>query len=172
MAKNIEIKARISNPTFCIEKARSLSKSGPEIIKQSDTFFNCQSGRLKLRILSNDHGELIFYNRTNIEGPKTSEYFISSTYEPFRLLDVLTRAYGVHGKVNKVRELYVIGRTRVHIDKVEGLGTFLEFEVVLNDDEDTHGGETEAYELMDTFNIIPSDLISGAYVDMIKGTDL
>ena len=124
-----------------------------------------------MRIFSNDHGELIFYNRTNTEGPKTSEYFISSTDEPFRLLDVLTRAYGIHGKVNKIRQLYIIGRTRIHIDQVEGLGVFLEFEVVLKKDEDTHEGEIEANELMKTFNILPSDLISCAYVDMIKGTD-
>ena len=169
MAKNIEIKARISDLDFCIDKAKSLSGKGPEIIKQNDTFFNCQNGRLKLRIFSDDHGDLIFYNRPNIEGPKTSEYDISPTHEPHRLLDVLKKSYGVYGTVNKVRELYIIGRTRVHIDQVKGVGCFLEFEVVLKEDEEIYEGEIEANELMTEFNIMPSDLISCAYVDMIKG---
>ena len=168
MSRNIEIKARISDIDFCTEKARYLSGAEPVIIKQEDTFFNCQNGRLKLRIFSEDHGELIFYTRPNVAGPKMSEYYISSTDEPYRLLDVLKKSYGIHGEVKKTRKLYIIGRTRVHIDQIERLGNFLEFEVVLNENEDIQRGESEATELMDTFNISHSDLISGAYVDILK----
>lgn len=168
MARNIEIKAKISDIDFCTEKAKSISGAGPEIIKQEDTFFNCQNGRLKLRILSEDHGELIFYKRANVTGPKTSEYHISSTNEPNSLLDVMKKSYGIHGKVKKIRELYIVGRTRIHIDQVEGLGNFLEFEVFLGEGDDTHDGEIEAGELMRAFNIAQSDLISGAYVDMFE----
>ena len=168
MAKNIEIKARISDVAFCIDTARSLSGKEPEIIKQEDTFFICEQGRLKLRILAPDRGELIFYRRKDAAGPKTSEYYISPNHEPHRLLDVLTKAYGIHGKVNKTRKLFIVGRTRIHIDQVEDLGDFLEFEVVLSENEDVSKGHREANELMKTFNITASDLISSAYVDMIR----
>jgi predicted adenylyl cyclase CyaB len=167
MARNIEIKARISDFDYCIRKAESLSGLEPEIIKQADTFFNCENGRLKLRILSKDNGVLIFYNRPDVMGPKTSEYHIASTHEPDRLLDVLERSYGSCGKVKKTRRLYLIGRTRVHFDQVENLGDFLELEVVLKDNETASNGETEAKELMKIFNISDDDLISGAYVDMM-----
>ncbi|MBN1182402.1 MAG: class IV adenylate cyclase [Bacteroidales bacterium] len=168
MARNIEIKARISDIRFCLDKARNLSGDDPEIIKQEDTFFKCERGRLKLRILSPEYGELILYNRTNYTGPKTSEYYISPSTSPHHLLNVLTKAYGIHGKVNKIRRLFIVGRSRIHVDQVDNLGNFLEFEVVMNANEKTIDGEKEAYRLMNTFNIKPGDLISGAYIDLIK----
>ena len=168
MARNVEIKARIHDLKYCVSKAERLSGAEPEIIRQEDTFFNCENGRLKLRILSKDNGVLIFYNRPDATGPKTSEYYISSTHEPDRLLDVLERSYGSCGKVKKTRKLYMIGRTRVHLDQVENLGSFLEFEVVLKDGADITEGEIEANQLMKEFNISETDLLSGAYVDMMQ----
>lgn len=168
MARNIEIKAKIPDIDYCIKLAEKLSGAKPKIIKQEDTFFNCKNGRLKLRIHSKDDGVLIFYNRPDLIGLKTSEYYLSTTHEPYRLLDVLERSYGSCGRVNKTRKLYLLGRTRVHLDQVENLGNFLEFEVVLKDDEGITEGETEAKQLMEAFKISESDLISGAYVDMIK----
>jgi predicted adenylyl cyclase CyaB len=168
MAKNIEIKASLDNVDSCLDKAKSLSGDDPEIIKQEDFFFNCDNGRLKLRIFSHQKGELIFYNRKNEKVPKTSEYFITETDEPDRLLQVLEKAYGIHGIVRKTRKLFLIGRTRVHIDNVENLGDFLEFEVVLSENENTNEGKTEAHRLMDQFGIENDDLIECAYVDLIN----
>ncbi|MDZ7723589.1 MAG: class IV adenylate cyclase [candidate division KSB1 bacterium] len=168
MARNIEIKARISDFDYCMKKAESLADAEPEIIIQDDTFFKCENGRLKLRILSKDNGVLIFYNRPDITGPKPSEYHITSTHEPDRLLYILERSYGSCGKVKKTRRLYLIGRTRIHLDQVENLGEFLEFEVVLKENENMTEGKTKANELIKAFNISAKDLISSAYVDMIK----
>ena len=92
MARNIEIKASLENISSSIKTAKSLSGSDPELIRQEDYFFNCENGRLKLRIFSSNRGELIFYNRKNESGPKTSEYFISETNEPDKLLDVLKKS--------------------------------------------------------------------------------
>lgn len=168
MAKNIEIKASLKNINYCINTAKSLSDSDPEVIKQEDYFFNCEHGRLKLRFLSSDKGKLIFYNRKNDNGPKTSEYFISETNEPDKLLHVLEKSYGVRGVVKKTRKLFFIGRTRVHIDQVENLGDFLEFEVVLSDGEDTNDAKQEAHRLMDLFGIEKDSLIDCAYIDLIN----
>ncbi len=169
MAKNIEIKASIDDIGFCLDKAKSLSGSDPEIIKQDDFFFNCDNGRLKLRFFSQQNGVLIFYQRNNESGPKTSEYFISETNEPGQLLQVLEKSYGIHGRVKKTRKLFLIGRTRVHIDQVENLGDFLELEVVLSENEEGDTGTIEAYRLMDQFGIGNDNLIDCAYVDLING---
>ena len=142
------------------------------MIEQEDFFFNCDNGRLKLRILSEQKGILIFYNRKNSIGPKTSEYFISDTNEPSQLLQVLKKAYGIYGNVKKTRRLFLIGRTRVHIDKVENLGDFLEFEVVLSENEDINIGKSEANFLMDQFGIRNDNLIEHAYVDLINNKNL
>jgi predicted adenylyl cyclase CyaB len=167
MAKNIEIKARIQDKNDCIAIAERLSGAEAEIIKQEDTFFNCDKGRIKLRVFSKEKGLLIFYNRPDITGPKISEYHTTFTNEPDRLLCVLEKSYGSCGKVCKTRMLFHIGRTRVHIDLVDSLGDFMEFEVVLKEHENIIDGETKAKELMALFNISEADLISGAYVDMM-----
>lgn len=172
MAKNIEIKASLDNVNFCLDTAKSISGSDPEVIKQEDFFFNCNNGRLKLRIFSYQKGEIIFYNRKNDCGPKMSEYYISETHEPDKLLQVLEKSFGIHGVVKKTRKLFLIGRTRVQIDHVENLGDFIEFEVVLSEDEDANIGKAEANNLMKQFGIRNDNLIECAYVDLIKNKNL
>lgn len=61
----------------------------------------------------------------------------------------------------------MVGQTRVHCDKVEGLGDFAELEVVLEDDQSVEEGEAIANELMDKLGIDRSKLISCAYMDLI-----
>lgn len=168
MARNIEIKASLENITPCIDIAKSLSGSDPELIRQEDYFFNCANGRLKLRIFSSDKGELIFYNRKNEIGPKTSEYSISKTNEPNKLLNVLEKSYGIRGVVKKIRKLFLIENTRVHIDQVENLGSFLEFEIVLSNEEDINTGKQVAQRLMEHFGIEKGSLIDCAYIDLIE----
>lgn len=41
---------------------------------------------------------------------------------------LLSRSLGVKGSVKKTRTLYMVGQTRVHVDKVENLGDFMELE--------------------------------------------
>lgn len=47
--RNIEIKAKIRNLSVLLERAKALSRTNGEIIKQNDTFYTVQKGRLKLR---------------------------------------------------------------------------------------------------------------------------
>ncbi len=167
MARNVEIKARLSDVARQATLARTLAGAEPEVIDQDDVFFNVPRGRLKLRTLTPRRGELIFYERPDACGPKTSSYQITRTDEPEKLASVLTAAYGVGGRVVKMRRLWIVGRTRIHFDVVAGLGEFVELEVVLADGEDPADGEREARELMRKLDILPEHLIDGAYVDMI-----
>src|SRR5437667_11958629 len=130
MARNIEIKARIESVEAMSTKAAALADQGPVELLQDDTFFTRERGRLKLRALSANAGQLIFYQRPNHPGPKESFYIITPTSSPDAVREALSRAYGQAGRVRKHRTLYRIGRTRLHLDRVEGLGHFLELEVV------------------------------------------
>ena len=159
MAQNVEIKARLKNIETTEAVARQLSDSPCEVIQQEDVFFNCDEGRLKLRIFSPASGQLIYYRRPDKTGPKISEYYITETNEPQQLLNVLKKANGVAGTVVKIRYLYLAGRTRIHIDRVQNLGEFLELEVVLKDDESLSVGEKEARHLMAELGILKDDLI-------------
>jgi predicted adenylyl cyclase CyaB len=161
MARNIEIKAHIE------DRAAAIADEGPVEIAQDDTFFECRSGRLKLRAFSGTEGELIFYRRADAAGPKESFYIRTPTSSPDTLREALTLAYGETGRVRKRRTLFMVGRTRIHLDVVEQLGCFLELEVVLHEGEAAESGVREAEDLMQRLGIQPSQLIQRAYVDLL-----
>ncbi|CUJ44652.1 putative adenylyl cyclase CyaB [Achromobacter xylosoxidans] len=167
MARNIEIKARVASLAAVESLAAALSGKEPVAIAQDDTFFACPDGRLKLRAFSDGTGELIFYRRADDTGPKESFYVISPTSSPDTLRDALGLAYGVIGRVRKQRLLFMAGRTRIHLDRVEGLGEFLELEVVLRDGESAEAGMAETRELLASLRIAPEQLVSGAYLDLL-----
>ncbi len=168
MARNVEIKARIDSVESLLPLVRPMADQGPTEILQDDIFFHCPNGRLKLRILSETAAELIFYQRPDTTGPKESHYVITPSASPHTLSQVLSLAYGPIGRVRKHRTLFMVGRTRVHLDCVEGLGHFLELEVVLSEDEPTDAGVAIAHELLARLGILPEQLIDGAYIDMLN----
>ncbi|MCG8465564.1 MAG: class IV adenylate cyclase, partial [Xanthomonadales bacterium] len=83
------------------------------------------------------------------------------------LKSTLEHAYGIKGVVEKVRHVYSVGQTRVHLDEVKNLGHFMELEVVLEDDQSLEQGEAIAQDLMQKLGIEPKDLIQGAYMDLL-----
>ena len=167
MARNVEIKARVDDLAALAGRAAAIATQGPTEIAQDDTFFRCESGRLKLRAFSATDGELIFYRRADQAGPKESFYVRSSTTEPAVLRELLTLAHGPAGRVRKQRTLYLVGRTRVHLDRVDGLGDFMELEVVLQDEEPVEAGIREAHALMERLGVHASQLVETAYVDLL-----
>ena len=169
MPRNVEIKARAADPGRLRALALALADGPPVVIEQTDTFFAAGSGRLKLRVFTDGAGELINYDRPDAAGPKTSRYGIAPVADGAAMLAVLSAALPVRGIVRKRRELLLCGRTRIHLDRVEGLGDFLELEVVLAEDENLAAGEAEAQELMARLGIAPGDLVTGAYVDLLGG---
>jgi predicted adenylyl cyclase CyaB len=168
MARNVEIKARIDSVDALASRVAALSDQGPFEIRQDDTFFTCGQGRLKLRALAAGEGELIFYRRPDQPGPKESVFIIAPTSAPDALREALSLAYGQAGRIRKHRTLYLAGRTRIHLDRVDDLGHFLELEVVLADGEPSERGVEEARKLMTALGIAPGQLIDGAYVDLLR----
>ena len=166
MATNVEIKARVHDPDRLRELVERLCDAPGEVLFQEDTFFHTPRGRLKLRVLAPDRGQLIYYERENESGPKPSNYVISPTSDPDSLKTVLSAGLGVRGVVRKRRLVYVVGNTRIHLDEVEGLGSFLELEVVLGPDESPEAGNAVATDLMRELEIDESDLINVAYIDL------
>lgn len=167
MPRNIEIKASIERIDDLLPKALAIADQGPVEIEQDDTFFRCDAGRLKLRTLSPSAGELIFYRRADQQGPRESFYQLTPTHEPDRLRETLSLAWGQIGRVQKKRTLLLVGRTRIHLDRVQGLGHFLELEVVLEEDEPLEAGMQEANDIMAQLGVEPSRLIEGAYLDLL-----
>jgi adenylate cyclase class IV len=172
MFRNIEIKARIDSVEQLQPRAAALADQGPMQIAQDDRFYECPNGRLKLRRFAAGRGELIFYRRSDEHGPKESFYLRSPTTDPEGLHATLAAAWGERGRVVKQRTLYLAGRTRIHLDRVQGLGDFLELEVVLADDEPAEEGVREAHALMARLGVEPSQLVQGAYLDALDQRNL
>ncbi|XP_003485277.1 uncharacterized protein LOC100747037 [Bombus impatiens] len=170
--RNIEIKAKIDDPDLKISRVVQLTKQNSivKVMKQYDTFFKVkEGGRLKLRKFQDDSGELIYYRRSNKFGPKLCDYEKVTLNKSAcsHVGNILSASNGRLGIVKKTRKLYMIGQTRVHIDDVEGLGTFLELEVVLTDEQDIESGEKIAQDLMSKLGIKHEDLIANAYIDLL-----
>ena len=168
MARNIEIKAHVADLPALTARVAAIADSGPVAIAQDDTFFRCEVGRLKLRDYGDGTGDLIFYRRPDQGGPKESFHVLSPTASPASLREALTLAHGVCGRVVKQRTLFMLGRTRVHLDRVEGLGECMELEVVLEEGEASDVGVREAQALMARLGIGSDALIDGAYVDLLR----
>ena len=168
MPANIEIKARARDFNAIRARAAELSDTTVEVIPQVDTFFSTVKGRLKLRELGQSRAQLIYYERPDQEGPKRSDYHIFETGDPVNLKTTLSLALGARGVIRKTRYLYLIGQTRVHLDDVEGLGQFMELEVVLDPHQADSDGQVIAEELMVKLGIEKKDLLEGAYMDLME----
>ncbi|KAM3832777.1 uncharacterized protein M6D78_010768 isoform 2-T3 [Vipera latastei] len=129
MPANVEIKARVQDVAQLISRVEQLSGSSSSLILQTDTFFLVPHGRLKIRDFRDGRGQLVFYDRPNSTAPKLSRFTISPTDDPRGLVEALSQGLGKQGVVKKERHLYRVGQTRVHVDRVEGLGDFVELEL-------------------------------------------
>lgn len=167
MPENIEIKARARDFQRQCMLAGQVSGSPGEIIFQVDTFFDVPKGRLKLRVLSHSQAELIYYERGDIAGPKRSEYYVVQTSTPEPLAAVLGATLHALGTVTKKRTVHRVGQTRIHLDEVEGLGFFIEIEVVLLPGQTEDEGAGIAQNLMENLEISAEDLVAQAYVDLL-----
>jgi predicted adenylyl cyclase CyaB len=166
MPINIEVKAKARDWGFQVKTALALADRS-ERLRQHDTFFNCANGRLKLRRQRGKDNYLVFYRRTVIKGPKASDYTLVPVSNPAKTARRLTRLLGATKSVTKCRLVCHIGRTRVHLDEVKGLGRFIELEVVLHPGESPAAGKREAASLMRKLGIMKADLLKGSYADML-----
>jgi predicted adenylyl cyclase CyaB len=168
MPENVEIKAILRDPDRAAQTAERLSGGQGEVIRQVDVFFPCEGARLKLRMFGSDSGELIRYERPDLAAARSSRYVIARTPDPRNLLEILTATLGTAGAVTKTRHLFLVGQTRVHLDEVEGLGSFLELEVVLEPGQSDTEGRRIAEQLLSEFGIGPEQLVAEAYIDLLR----
>lgn len=174
MPRNVEIKARVEDLEAVKQRILALKSNVaydvcPDSItmKQKDLFFNLPAGKcgkLKLRQMGLFH-ELIYYDREESTGPMLSSYNKCQVNEDME--KILTNALGTWGVVNKERSLIMVGQTRVHFDRVYGLGDFVELEVVLDDSQTVEDGQSIAKDLMSHMEVEEKDLISVSYVNML-----
>jgi predicted adenylyl cyclase CyaB len=170
--KNIEVKVRCPDLERAREIARQLGATEAGTLRQVDTYFHVPAGRLKLRQVEPGPGQLIFYHRPDQAGPKVSEYDVVPVAEPVRLRALLAAALGILVEVHKQRELWLLDNVRIHLDTVHGLGTFLEFEVVVDAAHPESTCWAQARQLMADFGLVVADLVAGSYADLLRASNV
>ena len=166
--KNIEIKYRLSQ----LQKMTEFLSSLPEArhiktIQQTDVYYNTFRGRLKLRIPSSGTAELIYYEREDLSSARESDYHLFPVKDPDLLDRLLSQALEVKVQVKKKRTLFLFRNVRIHLDQVEDLGEFLEFESVLDEDTSAELAAENLNQIQKNlahFNLIP---LSGSYADLM-----
>ena len=171
MPRNIEIKARIPSVEALLAKAVPLGDGPAQRLEQDDTFFRVPQGRLKLRQFADGSGELIHYDRPDSAQAKASDYVRVPAPDPAALREALARGLGVLGRVRKQRWLVLAGPTRIHLDRVEGLGDCMELEVVLQPGQSDAEGSAIAEQLMRALGLAQAERLSGAYLDLLDGSN-
>jgi predicted adenylyl cyclase CyaB len=136
------------------------------VLQQQDTFFAAGRARLKLR-MQGAEAELIAYRRQDVPDVRGSEYQLYRTENPAGLLATLTHALGVAGKVVKQRDLYLFRSTRIHLDQVEGLGSFVELETVMSDQSEGEA-RAELEELARALGLGDEERVAEPYVALLE----
>lgn len=164
--RNIEIKARIDDLDAARTTAEQLATDRVGILQQVDTYFRCQAGRLKLREITGQPSELIWYERPDLAGPRESRYGRVLVENAPQVKEDLQRLLGISKVVEKRREVYLYHNVRIHLDDVRGVGRFLEFEAVIDGQNDERTGRARVEVLCERFTLSPSDFIARSYADM------
>ncbi len=169
--QNLEIKASVESLAPFRPRLRKLEgATRPPPVRQTDWYFRVRKGRLKLRVFgSNREGELIFYLRPNRSAPRTSNFQVLPVADAAGMRRLLTEMFGVRVCVRKRREVWLCKNARIHLDTVDGLGRFLEIEVIVN------RGPKQARSLMRELTAVlgidPASLIAGSYSDMLTRSE-
>jgi predicted adenylyl cyclase CyaB len=160
----IEFKARCKDHARIREVLKSKNARFVGTDRQVDTYFRVPEGRLKLRE-GNIENSLIFYARPNQAGPKQSDVTMSTLPANHDVKGVLARSLGVLITVDKMREIYFVENVKIHLDRVEGLGLFVEVEAIGKTEESSKlRKQCEAF--LAELRIAPSDLVEGSYSDL------
>ena len=167
MALNIEVKAKTNHSEFIRDYLKTNKAEFKGTDFQADTYFNVSNGRLKLRE-GNIENNLIYYERENTEGPKSSNFQLIKVDNASLLKEVLIKSNGIKVIVKKKREIYYIGNVKFHIDEVENLGSFAEIEASdLYADVPKEELQKQCDFYLREFKIKEGDFISVSYSDML-----
>jgi adenylate cyclase class IV len=171
LKRNIELKARCRDQAAARAAAESLGARSAGILNQIDTYYRVDRGRLKMREINGESAELIWYHRPTHPEARPSDYCVA----PMNIETIaatkaaLAGALTVRGVVTKRRELWLWHNVRIHLDTVEQLGTFIEYEAVIGNGpgEDEATARERLDQLSQAMHIGSKDQIAESYSDLL-----
>jgi adenylate cyclase, class 2 len=170
--KNLEIKAKCKDFNCSKQAIKNIGAIYNGVLNQTDIYFQVKQGRLKMRIINNNRYEIIYYQRANSKTERYSNYEIVNLKNGKELLSLLTRSLNILCEVKKKRELYIYENVRIHLDTVEKLGKFIEFEIVCKSKTDEKEAPGKMKFLKKKFEIRKENLVKYSYSDIIFKKEL
>ena len=167
--RNVELKAHDPDPARSLAVCRELGAEDKGILRQRDTYFRTRSGRLKLREQEPGGATLIQYDRPDAAAARESRYRLTAVPEPDELRASLDAALGTLVVVDKQRHLLLWDGVRIHLDTVDGLGSFVELEGVAPPESDLSAEEEKVARLREALGI--EEILTGSYSDRLLGAD-
>jgi adenylate cyclase, class 2 len=172
LRRNMELKVRYPDLERAARIIESLGGEYVDTLLQIDTYFRCDSGRLKLREVTfhnsrESESQLIWYQRPDSAEIRGSDYLVTPVPEPASFKEALRRSVGVVVEVRKNRALYLWENTRIHLDHVETAGRFIEFEAILHPGESDADGRQRLEHLCHHLQIRPADFVPQSYAELV-----
>ena len=168
---NVEVKVRCADLAAARSAALRLGAMPYADERQVDTYFATRAGRLKLREIeaaSGARGELIPYLRPDVAGARRSDYRVIPLPDAAGTRALLEQLLGVHRVVRKRREVLLWRNVRIHLDRVDGLGTFLELEAVFDGSADSEREQRAACAwLLGELGLAAEPFIPGSYETLL-----
>lgn len=165
--KNIEIKVRVERLSEKHQLALKLGAEPRAVFDDTDTYFRVARGRLKLRVLKGVVvGTLIYYERADDSTSRISNYSLVAVPDCAALCETLATAFGVLVTVRKSRAFLIYGATRIHLDQVEGLGSFVELETVI-DGQTMEVARAEHEFALDALELNSEEIVPLSYSDLL-----
>lgn len=175
-ARNLELKVQCPPAALDAIQARveSLGCAPIQRLHQVDTYFTVNRGRLKLREIRGardpstiERAELIAYARPSDDGSGWSSYQVVPivAHAAPNLLGGLLMTHDQLARVDKIRHVAVVGHTRVHLDRVDGLGTFVELETVISNQTESEAAD-EHRTVIDLLGLARYSSVAGFYSDL------
>jgi homotetrameric cytidine deaminase len=168
--RNIEFKARDPQPGRTLELALALGAEDRGEIAQTDTYFSRARGRLKLREQDPGEAELIQYHRADAPGARESEYRRVPAADARAFRAALDAALGILVVVEKRRRLLLHENVRIHLDEVDGLGSFVELEAVAAPESDLAAEHDKVRRLRAELGVAEDSLVPRSYSDLLLDT--
>ena len=165
--RNLEIKAVDLDPDATLAAALGFGAEDHGVLHQRDTYFHAVTGRLKLREAPPHPAELIAYARADLAGPKVSHYRVVPVADHLALVAALTDSLGVRCVVEKARRLLRWRNVRIHLDRVAGLGHFVELEAVATSPGGLEVERDRVEQLRMALGIGDERLIARGYADLL-----
>ena len=168
LGANLELKARDRDPDQSLRVCEGIAAVDEGTLSQLDTYFDVPRGRLKLREQAGSEAQLIAYERADDRGNAESRYRLVAVPEPAELKAALAGTLGVRVEVRKRRRLFLYEGVRIHLDEVEGLGHFIEFEGVATADRGAEAFAPLLADLRGRLGIEDDDLLAVSYSDLVE----